>query len=1707
MRNFIHITLCIILIYGSLFAQVYKSGDIDGETWTAEDSLFIITDNISVIDLTIEPGVRIQFDGNHKFEVDGSLWAEGFYSDSIYFQPHPDNSDGWEGIKFKNTAVSSSLKYCRIEGASKHGIHIDQAQPQISNCLIVGSKENGIFLKGTSLQIQHCIIRNNNNNGIETDDSQVTVVNSVISDNAISGILSTNNNDIIHVTNVVIADNQDRGIDCPGGDLTVRNSIIYYNTVQIDSQDGNTNVTYSDIQGETLYPGLGNINAIPDFLDRRSYTLSPQSPRSACIDAGDPNFSYTDWFFPPSLGTSRNDMGAYGGPQAFGWYPPLYIKPQIYDFNRVTQDSSKTTLLNILNYRDQNITVSDILFEGNDYSVFSTDSDSFSIEIRDSNEVAVTFTPENERGYTSNLIFQTQSHGTVSIPISGEGVLPHIDIPITELNFGPVQITEDQQLELPIMNLGGDTLYIEAIQPLLSNFMLDKSEFIINPDLSTEIITVTFTPDSTISYKDTLTILSNDRDNPEIKVSLSGTGLGPVMELGQQTLDFDSVVVLADSVLLLNISNNGNDTLRIDNLTIEPSNLGFTFLDGPFTFPVLVEPQSSIDLSIQFNPLERGYVSADLSIYSNDPYQPLETVDLFGTGLAPLLLLSSSKIEFDALPLTADSTINLTVFNLGNDILQIDSLLITPSDDVFKMTDTTISFPYLLDTESNVTFPIRFAPIERGISNAQISLFSNDPFQSTVLIDLSGEGIAPGLNLSDYALNFGSVPIDSSSVKNLIIYNTLDSGLTVDSIVIHPRNSVFTFEDTTVVFPQVIDAEDSLILPVLFRPTEPDSFTADLGIFSDDPYQNEVSALLSGIGIDTSPEPNIFLSATILEFDEVDTNSFSEKNLYIHNTGTADLIIPRDSIYIENSTDNVFSIMNVFDDMRVNPQDSVAILIRFEPNDPGPVQNILRIKSNDPLNPELAVTLSGTGTVPVFFPKISLSTDTLEFEETDTSTFSQKNFFIFNRGLSDLIIPRDSIYITSSITNVFSIMDIYDDIVINPDDSVEISIRFNPEEPGFNQGILMIKSNDPINQELQLILYGTGVSTGNLPEIALSTDILEYNLVDTSSFARQSLHIFNFGDAILNIPKDSIYITGSSTNAFSIINITTLISISPQDSQEVIIQFAPSKHGPDQANLWIKSNDPFNPIKIVLLSGTGIGNGASTISADLVNTTDPLLNRKPAIFSFRIESYIPIDSAIVYVRRGGESNFTPFHLQHQSGTIRWSAEIDSNIITEQGVEYYVIAHQGQTISLFPDEGWEEPIALVVQIPFLRFPYQIPGESYRMISLPFSTQGQNLTDLFVDNLGPYDNSKYRIFECHDGSGYSEITNMDQTLPPGKAIWLISKDPVDLDVHDGQSVITSSDYRIELKKGWNMISTPFSFPINWIHLNTNLALRYYDGNDWPFAATMEPYEGYAVHASNDTIISIPATNAGLRKNLPKSVDSLIESNWQIKISAEVSGKKDHFNYVGAINDALKGIDKYDHAEPLPIGDYISVYLIDHETDKKLSTDFRPSGEDGYIYNIEMISNLSAIKQIHFESYNLPEAFDWTVVSKQTKVNYGKQSIKTSSMNIQYQLIVGTSHFIEDINNEYKSVPAVHSLAQNFPNPFNPTTFIKYELASTGFVELIIFNVLGQKVETLVSEKKEAGYHQIEWNASGFATGVYFYRIKAGDFTDIRKMILIQ
>ena len=89
-----------------------------------------------------------------------------------------------------------------------------------------------------------------------------------------------------------------------------------------------------------------------------------------------------------------------------------------------------------------------------------------------------------------------------------------------------------------------------------------------------------------------------------------------------------------------------------------------------------------------------------------------------------------------------------------------------------------------------------------------------------------------------------------------------------------------------------------------------------------------------------------------------------------------------------------------------------------------------------------------------------------------------------------------------------------------------------------------------------------------------------------------------------------------------------------------------------------------------------------------------------------------------------------------------------------------------------------------------------------------------------------------------------------------------------------------------------------------------------------------------------------------------------------------------------------------------------------------------------------------------------------------------------------------------------PLSYQLKQNYPNPFNPATTLEYTLLNPGeVVSLKIYNLLGQEVARLVSEVQQSGNHIVKWNASHLPSGIYFYRLQAGDYVQTRKMVLLK
>jgi len=98
--------------------------------------------------------------------------------------------------------------------------------------------------------------------------------------------------------------------------------------------------------------------------------------------------------------------------------------------------------------------------------------------------------------------------------------------------------------------------------------------------------------------------------------------------------------------------------------------------------------------------------------------------------------------------------------------------------------------------------------------------------------------------------------------------------------------------------------------------------------------------------------------------------------------------------------------------------------------------------------------------------------------------------------------------------------------------------------------------------------------------------------------------------------------------------------------------------------------------------------------------------------------------------------------------------------------------------------------------------------------------------------------------------------------------------------------------------------------------------------------------------------------------------------------------------------------------------------------------------------------------------------------------------------------------NLNNEIIiGSPVQYELSQNYPNPFNPSTLINYSIPGSSSVKLVIYNALGSEISVLVNENQNPGNYTVEWNAAGYPSGVYFYKLSAGSFSKIKKMTLLK
>lgn len=429
---------------------------------------------------------------------------------------------------------------------------------------------------------------------------------------------------------------------------------------------------------------------------------------------------------------------------------------------------------------------------------------------------------------------------------------------------------------------------------------------------------------------------------------------------------------------------------------------------------------------------------------------------------------------------------------------------------------------------------------------------------------------------------------------------------------------------------------------------------------------------------------------------------------------------------------------------------------------------------------------------------------------------------------------------------------------------------------------------------------------------------------------------------------------------------------------------------------------------------------------------------------------------------------------------------------------------------------------------VEFPNEIVSETYEMLSFPVNIFG-NFTDIFSDDYGPVSPQNWRIFRWNELiNNYNEFPATAISAEPGVGFWFIQRGGSGFDIDYAQAVSTSKPFTIILQPGWNQIGNPFPFSVSWGDVLTNATIGINSINRWnssteeyePGQSVLEPWVGYFIDnpISEPVFLEfLPIENRTGEKSIFENIDkSQGEFIIQLKLEDAKTRKSDTQNYVGMIKDSEPGSDQFDFRDaPSPI-DRMKLSIVQNE--KKYSGNFIPVNSDGAYWDLEISSSHSnEIGKLTFENLSdLPEDFNIWLLDvnnkKSVRITEGSAAI-TGTSNSYYRLIIGTKSFAENNNNEINLEPREYYLLQNYPNPFNPSTTINYSIADDSNVKLIIYNLLGKEITTLINDdEKSAGAYSVVWDGKNkfgneVSSGLYFYRLITQKFVQTNKMLLLR
>ena len=496
-----------------------------------------------------------------------------------------------------------------------------------------------------------------------------------------------------------------------------------------------------------------------------------------------------------------------------------------------------------------------------------------------------------------------------------------------------------------------------------------------------------------------------------------------------------------------------------------------------------------------------------------------------------------------------------------------------------------------------------------------------------------------------------------------------------------------------------------------------------------------------------------------------------------------------------------------------------------------------------------------------------------------------------------------------------------------------------------------------------------------------------------------------------------------------------------------------------------------------------------------------------------------IASADLHLQLGGSQEPIIIPMTALNDSI-YEVSIADSLVTIKNFRAFIrgddnMAYTGESDRLTPSVKYGEN-ELTTMIDNSIYPDGIPSERWRMLSFPGSQDNPSIAK------PKQEGHVFYVWDLDDSTWV-----VPDSIYTGQAYWFkhIYENPVPFSSDSGMA-IPLEPYTIDLKTGWNMVGSPFAFPVEVSADPNEVSALYFFGDStnrdgWSLQEyRMDPWAGYAVYTELDsaTIELLPFPI----ENQENSTNRIAGEGWTIALSAESERYIDKSIVIGRHRNAKDVKDGMDIPLLPSLSKGLSMALsLDNDARFNYSSDIRSTDEQNGVWSLSIYSS-SDPGPVEFSAVAnglIPPEISVAVLDIQTRKIYQDVLVNPFTIDdrlkLGYELkfVAGDPAYVESMLLEILSqIPSEFALGQNYPNPFNPITSLDYLLPRRSDVSIRVYNMLGQEIITLLRQEQPYGKYSVSWNGldkygKQVASGVYFTELKSRNIRRVTKMLLLK